>query len=411
MRRGAALALLMVGAVACSGQQGAETAEGTWVGTITTEGNVTTVVNESGSVWGGTATLVEETSIGVEAGAEEYMFGELSAVHVDGERIYVVDRQAPIVRVYDYDGNYLDSLGGPGEGPGEYSSPASIATAPDGRIFLLDPQVLLVYSAEGEPLGRWQVGFSNWGIYPIGVDDDGVPWLPTAEIDSSGHLGRSVVQAVGPDGRVGEPIWVSDSAITPTEMQLPFTTGPIWTVTPAGEVVSGDSSEYRFRLHRHDGTTLAVVENSWQPAPVVAAEAHYWRELRRTLAGASGADPPDLELPDFKPVFHNFLGSQTGEIWVLRHAEGVESTDCPDPTSGIPPMSMSDSCWPITLSVEAFGADGRFLGDVALPDDVIWRGDTRASIRGRTVVTTSEDDAGTLMVKRYRLVLPGEQGQ
>jgi len=29
---------------------------GTWVGTIATEGNITTVVNESGSVWGGTAT-------------------------------------------------------------------------------------------------------------------------------------------------------------------------------------------------------------------------------------------------------------------------------------------------------------------------------------------------------------------
>ena len=33
-----------------------------WVGTMTTDGNVTTVVTDSGSVWNGPVTLVEETS-------------------------------------------------------------------------------------------------------------------------------------------------------------------------------------------------------------------------------------------------------------------------------------------------------------------------------------------------------------
>jgi hypothetical protein len=62
---------------ACSpGSDGTPT-DDTWVGTITTEGNVTTVVNEAGSVWGGTATLVEEASIGVDAGADEYLLGSV----------------------------------------------------------------------------------------------------------------------------------------------------------------------------------------------------------------------------------------------------------------------------------------------------------------------------------------------
>ncbi len=50
--------------VACAPQESATDTDGTWVGTITTEGNVTTVVNESGSVWGDVE-LVEEASIGV----------------------------------------------------------------------------------------------------------------------------------------------------------------------------------------------------------------------------------------------------------------------------------------------------------------------------------------------------------
>ena len=64
MRRGILVTALIL-AVACSPESPDSSGDGTWVGTITTEGNVTTVVNESGSVWGGTATLVEEASIGV----------------------------------------------------------------------------------------------------------------------------------------------------------------------------------------------------------------------------------------------------------------------------------------------------------------------------------------------------------
>ena len=52
----ALLAFLATLVAGCGPPERRTTADGTWVGTIVTEGNVTTVVNESGSVWGGTAT-------------------------------------------------------------------------------------------------------------------------------------------------------------------------------------------------------------------------------------------------------------------------------------------------------------------------------------------------------------------
>ncbi len=91
-----AVSVVALAVVACGPQEGGPAVDGTWVGTIATQGNVTTVVNESGSVWGGTATLVEEASIGVEAGAAEYMFGEIAAVYASAERIYLADAQIPI---------------------------------------------------------------------------------------------------------------------------------------------------------------------------------------------------------------------------------------------------------------------------------------------------------------------------
>ena len=103
--------MVAVSLTACARAENVAEGAGSWVGTITTEGNVTTVVNESGSVWGGAAKLVEDLSIGVDSGAEEYMFGIIGAVHATPERIYAVDVQVPVIRMYDHDGVYLGDLG------------------------------------------------------------------------------------------------------------------------------------------------------------------------------------------------------------------------------------------------------------------------------------------------------------
>ncbi len=67
------LGYLVVATTGCSEPEIAGAADaGAWVGAFTTEGNVTTVVNESGSLWGAPATLVEEASIGVVEGADEF---------------------------------------------------------------------------------------------------------------------------------------------------------------------------------------------------------------------------------------------------------------------------------------------------------------------------------------------------
>lgn len=68
-------------------------ADGAWDGTVTTEDNVTTVVNQTGSVWGGTAQLIEEASIGVDAGDEPYLLGDVNGVVAHDGRIYVLDGQ------------------------------------------------------------------------------------------------------------------------------------------------------------------------------------------------------------------------------------------------------------------------------------------------------------------------------
>ena len=52
---------------------------------------------------------------------------------------------------------------------------------------------------------------------------------------------------------------------------------------------------------------------------------------------------------------------------------------------------------------------GQFLGDLEVPDGFRWF--PRPYITDDTVFAQFQDEAGTIMVKRYRLVLPGEGEQ
>lgn len=66
----------------------------------------------------------EELVIGNDESAQEgSLLASPTEIRTDSEeKIYVSDRQTSDVKVFDRDGNYLHSIGGPGEGPGEFSN-------------------------------------------------------------------------------------------------------------------------------------------------------------------------------------------------------------------------------------------------------------------------------------------------
>lgn len=71
---------------------------------------------------------------------EHQRFGRVHDVGVDSEgRIYVADGGSREVRVFDQEGQFVASLGGAGEGPGEFGRPSSITISGD-RVFVGDNQ-------------------------------------------------------------------------------------------------------------------------------------------------------------------------------------------------------------------------------------------------------------------------------
>jgi len=432
------LALGLVAVAAACGPGATDLPSGTWVGTITTDGNVTTVINESGSVWGGSARLVEEISIGTEVGESAYLLGNVVALAAHDDRIFLLDTQLPAVRVYDFDGEWLYDIGRGGQGPGEFGEgliggPVGLATDPDGRVYVHNRDTVEVFARDGEYLDTWNQGSSS------GASDFKIVAPAPGEVILGDYLSgdRSVLPWNRPvglrfisEGTVVEELQpVPDLGYTTPRieqhvvgggvmgMAAPFVPALVWTVSRAGDVFVGRADRYEVQRHGRDGGEL-VISRRVDPVPVAAAEhAWYERRLRLQIARQETAEMTgydvDAGLPDTKPMFEEFLPSRDGGVWVVRAGPGENLPGCAE---GTDLRAISESpCWRDTYMLEAFGSDGTYLGEVEIPPVFYNKRYQKFSpapvIRGDAVLAVVEDDVGTIMVKRFRLVLPGEEGR
>ena len=109
------------------------------------------------------------------------------------------------------------------------------------------------------------------------------------------------------------------------------------------------------------------------------------------------------QIPEHKPFYSAFTDDNLRRIWVSRRAPGIRIEDCDeDPAPGLPFQDVR-RCWTEEPSIDVFAADGRYL-DVrpmfSFPLSII---------HGNNVFTRRLDEAGISVLKRYRLVLPGER--
>ncbi len=416
---------LCLATIACAGEV-VEQGNGEWQGTITTDVNVTTVVNESGSVWGGTAKLIEEASIGVAAGADEYMFGYVTALYLTDNRVYVVDPQVPAVRAYDYEGVFIRTYGGEGQGPGEYTRPETVAADASGHVFVLDNQLgrVNVYAPSGEPVDTWALETGSSFVRRIFPLADGAIWKPVDARSDQAGVRRLGAQAVGPAGSQ-DVVWAPDidyersTFETPigNQSMTPYSPNHYSSPAPGGKLVYGASDRYQFEVLAPDGSRL-IVNRYWDPVPVLPEHKEWQRRqtmastrtaYARHSADAAGFELDTSQIPDHKPAYRWFVPTQTGEIWLHRLGRSEPLPGCAgDPLEVGYAAAREDPCWRDRANIDAFDGDGRYLGDVEVLEELSRSVDYLA-IRGRVVAGVTQDDAGTIMVKRYRLVLPVEE--
>jgi hypothetical protein len=383
---------------------------------------VTTVRTLSGSVWGGIAYLVEEASIGTVDGPDEYLLGRVQDITTDGERIYILDAAINTVRVYDMHGTHLTSFGREGSGPGEFQQPRSVEVNPaDGTLFVRDGQMsrIGIFTPDGEVIDHWQL-FSGWQMSrELIFGDDGKLYTPALQ-----NVGVPVAEwrfgmiSWGPNGALGDTFAQPEYDWNPRKLvahspdggtstsQTPFFPEIVWNMSPERVIVSGLATEYRFELRYPDGR-MTVIERDYEPVPVEPAESRWYFEsrtagMRNNQPGWAWNGPP---IPNHKAAYDGLYPDRSRRTWVRRPGPGVIRPDgVADPLNDERSW-WRDPYWVDSYIVDVFEFDGRFLGEIDIPDGFNF--DRKPYIEDDMVIALVEGANGVPFVKRYRLVLPG----
>ncbi len=420
IRASSLVAVVSLGAVACGGSS--ETSRSATVERDSI-GDTLVVRTVAGSSWGeGTGRLVPETTIGVLDGPEEFIFGNLRAIAVapDG-RIMALDGQIPALRVYDADGNFVQTIGRDGEGPGEFGQPDSgLVILSDGRIVVRDPgnARLQVFDGSGEALDTWSVipGGFNTSNPMLRARGDTLLTPVLVDRDADVTEWEMGLQRTAPDGSIVDTLRQPDAGFEAPRIEarresesgssvsingVPFSPDEQVAFHPDGFFIHGINDSYSFTLLRPGG--FIRIERAVDPAPVAAgekesAEANATRNMR-------GMDPNwrwnGAPIPDVKPAYAALYAAEDGRIWVMVEGRGVER-DNPDFDPADP--ESPETVWRSRYAFDIFDPDGTFVGRVDVPED-LGRFPTPV-IRGDQLWGVTRDDLGVQRIVRYRLTAP-----
>jgi hypothetical protein len=405
--------------IACN-EGPSDSGDGAWEAIVDTVADTVTVRTLSGSIWGDTATLEQEVSIGALEGPDEYVFAAPSAIAVGSDgTIYVLDTQVPVLRSYGPDGVYRGDLGRDGSGPGEYQGPDGLAVLPDGRVLVRDPpnSRITVYGADGSWLEQWphSGGFNTDRRHYVDTAGNNYastllergkpPWeweFGLVRRSSTGELLDTVPA----------PTWEYDRAEVTASREgsssvrtVPFTGKEVWTFSPLGYMVGGLSSDYRIDLYRVDAPVLRI-ERDWTPVRVLSEEAEEQRRritegLQRQYGRWRWNGP---EMPTTKPPFKQLFVSEEGDIWValssqgrprMSEAEAIAERE----VSGRTPLRFWE---PPRLDV--FSSRGEYLGPVRTPETL--RFEPEPIVRGDYMWALTRDELDVPSVVRFRIVRP-----
>ncbi|NKB90473.1 MAG: hypothetical protein GKS06_19880 [Acidobacteria bacterium] len=295
----------------------------------------------------------------------------VQAVHTDGrDRVYVLDRYEPLIRVFALDGTFTAAVGRQGEGPGEMQRPLFVFPGSGGEIQAVEMRPSRITS------------FTEHGAVSV-EKFDRFPWSPTYSpfTDTFFFVGRA-------NGRPRNETAIYEQLRDGTSVariEWPDRDFPVGvdgqptqhfsvTAGPNGELAVGDHGEvYRVRVYDVNGEFLRT--HILDLGREVKTEQELAREREARRLESFRVEPRPIKLHYYGNAFA-FDG--TGRLWVRSGRSDAERT-----------------------IYDVFAHD-RYVGEIALPGLVPER--RPWGITGDVFVDTFFAESGAHEVRVYRIV-------
>jgi hypothetical protein len=278
--------------------------------------------------------LVVVDSIGVEFGEEEYMFAQPQdpTLSSDG-RIFVLDALKHTVMVYSPEGEFLDSIGREGEGPGEFNNPSGVEILPDGSVLIESMDKYALFDSTFSFVDQYvTTGFSPLSIRQI--------------LDDGSFIGTKFILSVGENGPVTTRIlgkfelFEEDPSVTFYSDEntwdisgdpgvFDFTRnreeGLIYCASTDGHVFYARSSINELYIHccSSDGSEYMIIEDEnihrvRKTQEELDAEMQSYLSAFRSIGSRTGRSFDDLEiiLDPYKRIIKEMFVDSQERLWV-----------------------------------------------------------------------------------------------
>jgi hypothetical protein len=340
--------------------------------------------------------LVRDLRIGEADGDSPYVFGQVRAIiPVEGGGFWMQDSRFVELRLFDHEGRWVRSIGGPGDGPGEFDArggSSCVVAGPNREIWVSDMRSRLQrFDQDGTLLDDRVVPeirfcrtavMRDGGIVTLGGSGDG----PTRARAIPHLLGESGELIAGDtfDVELPMPEMVLDRQGNILDA-YPFSPGLGFTFIPGGSYLSAEFGSYRFQLRTMEGDTVLIVEREYEPVPIPAeirdrAVEDFLLLGERVIEWGEDVDASAFSadrVPQVYPPFLQLRPGGDGTSWAARVLESGED------------------------GFDLFDENGLFLGSVASPLSF-----AEAGIRALTpehIFVVVPDDLGVPYIERWSI--------
>jgi hypothetical protein len=268
-----------------------------------------------------------------------YAFSRPSDVAVDAAgQIYVVDREAAAVSVFDGEGEYLRQLGREGQGPGEFQSPRSVVSMGD---------MVIVTASRNARLSHFDLRGNHLGDYAFPIFDNLTLLLATPAGELIGGTMRfteaqEVVQEIAvytPQAEKLRTYATLTSPNTPTIQRgtrwASFSSMPNASPTavssPDGDVYQTGADEYQVLAVGSDTLPRWALRVAWSPSPLPRQQIDAIMAMVR--GSYEDATESEVNFPDRQPAIARLLVDGHGHLYVFPYVwvpgNGDDGVDVP----------------------------------------------------------------------------------
>jgi hypothetical protein len=275
-------------------------------------------------------TLKLERSWSLGDDEEDVLFGVIADVArgKDG-KTYVLDQQLGVVHVVSERGVVLQTFGGIGEGPGEFSNPRRLAVFDDGRVVVLQPSPPRmsvfdgggVYRGELEVHERKNASAAVLGLAPI---EDGVLLheLVTGQSDAGMVQRQTITVYPNASSQAVREICGAERKFGPARIVIrERETVPFEWVANRERICISKGWSFDVSIVTPGGTAIATLTGRVQKRPRASDQREAVESYLRRGGGTTGAE---LDIEDFDRDVQWLGMAEDGAVWLLS-SEGARA--------------------------------------------------------------------------------------